>query len=267
MPDMTNNDEKSLLEGTLQGLPARRERRKAQPEPEPEPAAITPTVVERPAARRPGAQERVTVEIKQVQTDPASGEPVINPQTGKPVVVTREQSYTFTLPGADKYARIMGRRFVIWGTDFVMQKTPRLRALMMECIDPKPAPDTPNYVIESLLSRFWVFLRQDQPDPSVTLDLETPRKPHDVVNLKSPFTGNIFALFIPTAAELQRVLPQTEERADLETGDTKVELSIYDAFLDKYLDPPLTPQNMAAMLPAELEWLEFAVYLFRRTVF
>lgn len=236
--------------GEPKGLPQRhasKESRSGHTKPVEAPEVVTaasPPSRERKKARKPGDTETIFDE-----------------KTG--------QTWTFTLPNASEYARLMGRRFMRVGTVFSLVKTPRLRTLMQEYVSPKPDF---SQMLEGdedwLTNQFWAFLNRDtslnpEEDAKLFEHLNKPVKVHEQVQVRSSVTGNVYVFFMPSAAEVRRLLPNKEDRIDLDTGETLIDLSENDVLLAQYMDPPLTEENKANMIPRELEWLEFAFYLFR----
>lgn len=222
---------------------------------------LSKKIIPDPAKAEPVAEAKAEAEAKVVREEaakprqPGETEIIVDDVTGK--------SWTFTLPSAEQYRRVMGKRYVSIGEHVVMQHSPQLRTLMQECIEPKFELDKMLPGELSWLERqFWLFLRKDRRLYDAP-DLDTKNlKPHDVLKLKSPFTGRLFSVLIPSAAEFSTVLPRLpEDRIDTSTGDVIIELSALDTLLDTYMDPAL--RNVSAqMTPMELEWLELTVYTF-----
>jgi hypothetical protein len=237
MPEL----EKALVEETSHGLPVRKGKHREIPEAEvfsPVPKHVA-TQQQSAEVRKPGQTETVT--------DPVTG-----------------QTYTFTLPDAGTYRRLSGRRFRKIGTDLVFESTEGLRAVLLACVTPKPDYEKMRVAdAEWLEMQFQNFLFSDKLLFPAEIDLEKEIVVHEVREFRSPYTNRLYGLFIPSAAEINRIMTEREQRFDRDTGDALVELSAYDALLERYLDPPLNEKTLAGMLPIELEWLEFVCHLFR----
>jgi hypothetical protein len=234
-------EEKALLSEGSQGLPVRSRKRATEEVAKPELAPAPPSSLSQdtPSPKRP--------------RKPGDTETIVDTTTGT--------GYTFTLPSAQRYKTVMRRRFYRWGESVVLESNPRLHTLMQECISPKPGED---YALLSWLStQFQIFLKKDEQlyDTNIT-DALAEVKPGKSVMLKSPFTGREYHLLIPTASEVLRVLPSEEQRIEADTGDILIELSAYDALLERYCAPAITDKLLEELVPQELEWLELALYLF-----
>lgn len=219
--------------------------------------------LETPETEQPREAVVVTAPAQQDKPKPEPRKPgatttVHDPDTGK--------TWTFILPDAEKYTRILGRRFATLGTPS-LSYTPRWSALLLECVSPKPDLNKiSNPEKEWLVRQLRIFIGNEPRvcESNLAEALQKQTKPHEVIEFRSPFTGVQYALFIPTAAELDQYLPKVEDILDDETGNVKIELSVYDNALSQYLDPRLTPEYMKQITPTELEFLEWAAYFFLR---
>jgi hypothetical protein len=232
-------EEKALLSEGGQGLPVRPRKKATEEVGVPEPAPAPPSSSSSESVKRP--------------RKPGDTETIVDATTGT--------AYTFTLPSAQRYKTVMRRRFYRWGESVVLESSPRLYTLMQECISPKPGED---YALLSwLATQFQIFLRKDETlyETNITEALASV-KPGKSVMVKSPFTGREYYLLIPTASEVLRVLPSEEQRIEADTGDILIELSAYDALLERYCAPAITDRLLEELVPQELEWLELALYLF-----